>query len=197
MNDTVIRMHFHAQVLHVHRQLPDTLIVDELGLQHGRCRADIALVTGKMLGFEIKGDTDSLKRLPVQVGAYSAIFDEAVVITTAKHQHGIMANVPKWWGVIICRTECHGRVSFETLRTSEKNPHIDAISVARLLWKSEAVAILRKLGEPTPTLRQPRARLYARLAAVLGLEQLQHHVRHCLRQRVNWRDRAPLFPCGD
>lgn len=48
----------------------DTLVVDELDLC-GLTRVDVAVVNGHLSGFEIKGSTDSLRRLPGQVAVYS------------------------------------------------------------------------------------------------------------------------------
>ncbi len=50
----------------------DTLVVDELDLC-GLTRVDVAVVNGHLSGFEIKGSTDSLRRLPGQVTVYSQV----------------------------------------------------------------------------------------------------------------------------
>jgi len=63
MNDALIRKRFHEQELMPYHTAPNALVIDELGLHHGSCRADIAIVNGRMIGYEIKGETDSLKRL--------------------------------------------------------------------------------------------------------------------------------------
>ena len=108
-----------------------------------------------------------------------------------------MARVPKWWGVIIRHAGSRRTIKFETWRPAEPNLRVDALSVARLLWKSEAAAILSKLGEPGSFLRQPRAKLYERLADSLELAQLQRRVRNCLRNRKNWRGLELPSPDGD
>jgi hypothetical protein len=174
----------------------NALVIDELGLQHGRCRADIAIVNGRMVGYEIKGETDSLKRLREQVRAYNAVFDQATVITTTKHRQKVMAKIPRWWGVIICHAAPHRQITFQTWRQAKTNERVDSLAVARLLWKDEAAAILGKLGAPKSILREPRAKLYERLTEILELPQLQRKVRNCLRRRKNWRDLAQPSPNG-
>ena len=72
MNDAQIRSSFHSKKLRRHHATPDTLVVDELGLKHGKCRADIAVINGHLIGYEIKSDDDSLHRLARQVEAYNA-----------------------------------------------------------------------------------------------------------------------------
>ncbi|HVS53596.1 MAG TPA: sce7726 family protein [Opitutaceae bacterium] len=196
MNDALIRKRFHEQVLVSYHAASSTMVIDELGLQHGSCRADIAIVNGRMIGYEIKGETDSLKRLREQVRAYNAVFDQATVITTTKHRRKVVAKVPRWWGVIICHSAPRRGITFEIWRAAKPNAHVESIAVARLLWKSEAAAMLQKLGEPKRMLRQPRAKLYERLTEILELPQLQRRVRNRLRKRKNWRDLAPLSPSG-
>jgi len=63
MNDAGIRRNLHCKKLRRHHVDPDTLVVDELGLKHGKCRADIAVINGHLMGYEIKSDDDSLRRL--------------------------------------------------------------------------------------------------------------------------------------
>jgi hypothetical protein len=196
MNDALIRRRFHKQVLMPYHTAANALVIDELGLQHGRCRADIAIVNGRMIGYEIKGETDSLKRLREQVRAYNAVFDQATVITTTKHRRRVMAKIPRWWGVIICNAAPRRRITFEIWREARMNERVKSLAVARLLWRNEALAILAKLGEPKSILREPRAKLYERLTENLELPQLTQRVRNCLRRRKNWRDPAPLSPNG-
>src|SRR5437899_2698377 len=98
MNDRLIRDSFHRQRLHRFHDAPDTLVLNELGLRHGKCRADIAVVNGRLIGYEIKSDEDSLKRLEEQVQIYSAVFDRASVITGTKHLDAVLSQLPKWWG---------------------------------------------------------------------------------------------------
>ena len=194
MNDALIRKRFHEQVLMPYHTAANALVVDELGLHHGSCRADIAVVNGHMVGFEIKGETDTLKRLHEQVRAYSAVFDQATVITTDRHRRGVLKEIPRWWGVIICHAAPRRQIRFETWRAPQMNERIEALAVARLLWKNEVSAMLAKHGEPKAFLRQPREKLYVRLTEILELSQLQRRVRNCLRRRKNWRDPSPLFP---
>src|SRR5690606_32246347 len=108
----------------------------------------------------------------------------------------VVAKIPRWWGVVVCHSEPGQQITFETWRPGKMNEHVDPLAVAQLLWKSEAAAMLQRLGEPKRILRQPRAKLYERLSEVLELPQLQRRVRNCLRKRKNWRDPAPLSLSG-
>jgi hypothetical protein len=197
MNDVLIRENFHRRVLQRYHSCPDAIVLNELGLRHGRCRADIAVVNGSLIGFEIKSDEDTLTRLPEQVKLYSAVFDHASVITGAKHRKGVVAQLPRWWGVVVCETHPQGSVKFETWREPDWNKHVDPIAIAQLLWKTEASAILARLGDPPKDLRQRRSFLYERLATAFDLPQLQKLVRDCLKNRKNWRRPEPPSRCDD
>lgn len=196
MNDEIIRRSFHRQVLQRRYACGRTRIVDELGLCHGKCRADIAVVNGSLTGYEIKSDDDSLLRLSSQVRRYNAIFDRAFVITGTKHVSELLRRLPRWWGVIVCRQGPRGGISFETVRRAKRNERIAPMAIARLLWKEEVIGILKHLGCPPTLSRQRRALLYRRLAQLITLPKLQRAVRNHLKQRKNWRRPVPPFPNG-
>ncbi|HHY79514.1 MAG TPA: sce7726 family protein, partial [Thermoanaerobacter sp.] len=52
---------------------PDTIFVNELDICFGTARIDVAVINGKMHGFEIKSEQDNLERLPAQIEAYNKI----------------------------------------------------------------------------------------------------------------------------
>lgn len=197
MNDSVIRKHFHERVLRRYHAAPDVLVLDELGLMHGKCRADIALVNGRMIGYEIKSDEDSLDRLEEQVVAYSAVFDRATIIVGQRHLKSVKSKLPKWWGIIVGHWHGNDEVRFKTLRSPNLNRQVKPYALAQLLWSNEASALLKELGEPVKMLRQRRSVLYERLVQLLSLAELRRRVTRCLKLRKNWRSRAPLFPSDD
>jgi hypothetical protein len=54
VRDRDVREALHRKVLKEHHGDADTLVLDELGLRHGTCRVDIAVVNGYLHGYEIK-----------------------------------------------------------------------------------------------------------------------------------------------
>jgi len=165
----------------------DTLVIDELGLNHGKCRADIAVVNGHLVGYEIKSDNDSLRRLGLQVESYNAVFDRAFIVVGDRHIDRIQDHVPEWWGVIVSSRGPRGAINFSMIRKAQVNRSVDLISVARLLWRDEAVEILQQRRLPSRVLRQPRAVLYKLLAELLNTCELRKAVRQYLQKRKNWR----------
>ena len=67
MNDLDIRKVLKSELLDKHGNDSETVILEELGLKHGRARIDLVIINDRMHGYEIKSDRDTLKRLPEQV----------------------------------------------------------------------------------------------------------------------------------
>jgi len=197
MNDVEIRQNFHRKILRRQHARNDTLVIDELGLQHGKCRADIAVINGHLMGYEIKSDNDSLRRLGLQVESYNAVFDRAFIVVGDRHIDSIQDHVPEWWGVIASSRGPRGAINFNMIRKAQVNKGIDPVSVARLLWRDEAVEILQQRRLPSRVLRQPRAALYKHLSEQLNICELRKAVRQYLQKRKNWRCPESLSRYGD
>lgn len=193
MNDHSIRKSFHKAVLNRHHSAKHTLVLDELGLMHGACRADIAVVNGKLIGFEIKSDEDSLNRLKTQVEAYNAVFDRISIVVGERYRETIPRRVPRHWGIFTTQVDKSGNVRFCLHRPAMPNPNVKPTAIARLLWRDEAIEILRNSRAPAHIFRAPRGRIYQFLARTLPLQKLKMLVREQLKARKNWRCRRR--PC--
>ena len=187
MNDSEIRINFHRKKLLKHHIDNDTLVVNELGLNHGKCRADIAVINGQLIGFEIKSDSDSLLRLKEQVKSYNEIFDKLYIIVGSRYANTIHKHLPDWWGVIIADKGLRSATRFALNRKAKMNQSINPVSLARLLWRDEVVVILKQRNISPRLLRQPRTILYEHLANILSLNELRKTVRTYLKKRENWR----------
>lgn len=187
MNDVEIRQNFHRKRLQRQHTQKDTLVIDELGLNHGKCRADIAVVNGYLIGYEIKSNKDSLRRLKEQVKSYNAVFDKVSVIVGDRYINSIQKHIPQWWGVIVSVRGPRGAVNFDIIRKAQTNKNIDPMSVAQLLWRDEAAEILSQKKLPPKILRQPRAVLYEYLIDKLNISELRKFVREYFKKRKNWR----------
>lgn len=189
LRDNDIRAAAHATLFARARACPDTIVIDELGLDHGACRVDIAVINGHIRGVEIKADADVLDRLPGQVAAYGAVVDRATLIAAPRHIEKAMILLPDWWGVMSAERRTSGIIHFRIVRPERANRGVDPLMLARLLWRSEAAAILRELGASEKLLRLSREELYRALVAALSRRMLAGHVRHALKVREAWRDR--------
>jgi len=189
LRDNEIRAAAHATLLRRARASPDTIVIDELGLDHGACRVDIAVINGHIRGVEIKADTDVLDRLPRQVSAYGAVVDRATLIAAPRHIGKATALLPEWWGVMSAELRPSGKIAFRIIRAERANRSVDPLRLARLLWRPEACRILRELGYSGKLLRQPREDLYRALVAAVPKRVLAERVRHALKVREAWRGR--------
>ncbi len=197
VRDREVRRALHQKVLMDHHGDSNTLVLDELGLRHGTCRVDIAVVNSFFHGYEIKSDADTLYRLPNQVSVYSLVFDRVTLVVGKTHIEKVNTAIPGWWGIKVVTVGPRGSINFETYRPVRMNPNIDPVALAELLWRSEAVRILQERGIPAGILRKPRAGLYQCLAETLSLEELRRVIRHYLKVRERWRDHSPLSSSAD
>ncbi len=167
-------------------------VIEELGIQHGSARIDIAVVNGTLNGYEIKSDHDTLRRLPGQMDAFNHVFDKMTLVVGKKHLYEAMNMVPDWWGIIVAKIEMNGSVVFNNIREGELNQKRDSVSMARLLWRKEALDILKKEGQAKGFLSKPRDSIYIKLVSVLDQNTLSAKIREAIFFRTDWRDDRPL-----
>ena len=194
MKDRDIRTGVHAQILGSQHRDPNVLVVDELGLQHGKNRADIAVIADELTGYEIKGDLDSLNRLASQIETYSAVFDRACIVAGPRQIYAALDSVPDWWEVLVAWPADGGEIAVERVKDGVDNPSVQPLALAQLLWRSEALEILA--GQPGISdrdLRRNRMFLYRLLVDMLSLRDLRAQVTARLRCRETWRCRSQLL----
>jgi len=196
LNDTAIRTVIHREHLRNERKDPKTLVVNELGIDHGKLRADIAVINRRMTGYEIKSDQDSLSRLARQITGYNRVFEYAHVVATDRHLDRAAAMVPHWWGIIRVYRGPQGGLRLRTVRRGSPNPKRSSIALARLLWRDEVLTILRELGMHGRSLRRERSKLYRSLVLRVTTDDVARLVTTFLRSRAAWRDLSQPSP-GD
>jgi hypothetical protein len=195
MNDLEIRQNFHKKRLRRQHAQKDTLVIDELGLNHGKSRADIAVINGHFVGYEIKSNNDSLRRLKEQVKSYNTVFDKISIVVGDRHINSVQNYIPHWWGVIISVRGPKGAINFDIIRKAQTNKNVDPISLARLLWRNEAEEILRQEKLPSRILRRPRETLYEHLVDKLNICELRKIIGEYFKKRKNWRCPEPPSRC--
>jgi hypothetical protein len=189
LDDQTMRAGLHSQYVRRYSKEENTLIIEELGLNNGSARADIALLNGHFHGLEIKSDCDRLSRLPQQISAYNSVFDFVTIVVTGRHVRAVRQLVPRWWGITLCSIDAQGQLRFRVIRRGSRNRDVDPRSVARLLWHREAANVLCSQGYEGKVLRSPRSVLHTLLAHALDTRDLKKEVCAHLRTRTNWRRR--------
>lgn len=187
-NDLIIRSALKEVLKKNHAKDKELRIIDELGVQHGSVRIDIAVINGIMHGYEIKSDRDTLARLPEQMTEFNTVFDQLTLVVGKQHLYQAIHIVPDWWGITIARINSKGKVVFQTIREPEDNKEQDKVSIARLLWRDEALRILEEQNQAYGVRSKPREFVYQRLADVLETDTLKEKVRKTLLvPRKDWR----------
>lgn len=198
MTDQLVRTAFHRSVLHPDHQCQNTFVINELGLKNGDFRADIAVLNGKMIGYEIKTAKDNLSRLPSQVEAYCQIFHEVFLVVAEKHLKNALALVPGWWGIYLIRPVCQETFYFECVRESQSNKKQDSFSIAQLLWKDEALEIANTIFNCNIKSRTTKHKIYTAISTACPANTLGGIVIEYLKKREAWRkDRKGLWQNGD
>lgn len=197
-NDLIIRSALTEILRKRHAQDKELRIIEELGVRHGNVRIDIAVVNGIMHGYEIKSDRDTLERLPEQMREFNTVFDQLTLVVGKQHLYHAIHMVPDWWGITIAKVNSKGRVIFNIIREPEENKSQDKVSIARLLWREEALRILEEYDQARGVRSKPREFVYQRLADVLEADILKERVRKILLvPREDWRfGLAPLSHGG-
>ncbi|MEJ8546417.1 sce7726 family protein [Brevibacillus borstelensis] len=169
-----------------HGEEPDTLIINEMGVCLGQSRVDIAVVNGVIHGYEIKSESDTLSRLPSQMDDYNKVFDKVTIVTANEYLDKVNEMVPDWWGIIVV-TNIKGQARMKYAKRGRKNPSQDPYSLVQLLWKEEALALLKEKGLHKGVLSKPKNVLYERLVANIPMGELKQLVYQALKSRAGWR----------
>lgn len=163
----------------------DAVVRHELGVCAGERRVDVALINGHLDGWEIKSDRDSLTRLAGQVEAYSKVLDRSWLVTTDRHLGRAMDVVPGWWGLARATATATG-VKVIELRRPRQSPLLDSMATAQLLWRDEAMGILRRYDLAAGLGGKARWYVWERLVASFSMRQLRGLTRDALRARPEW-----------
>lgn len=110
--------------------------------------ADVMVVLeDRLIGIEIKSDSDTYTRLPTQIKDYNHFFDYnylAVGSSHAKHAH---EHIPKHWGILSVAIE-NDKPYITELRPAKPTPRLQVSYQIKLLWRLELNNILNKNNLP-------------------------------------------------
>jgi hypothetical protein len=167
-----------------------TRVIDELGLRHGKARVDVAVLDGHIHGFELKTDQDSLARLPVQRRIYEEVLDRITLVVAERHAVRAKSLIAPWWGLLVAKP-IDQAMDFVVLQKALPNPSQKAEALAKLLWRLEALSLLKERDLDKGVARATRRLIYRKVAENIPLKRLRHYVRDRLQSREAWRVAAP------
>lgn len=161
----------------------DARIQEELRIERGNSRIDVAVIDKALVGYEIKSDSDTFIRFPNQIHAYNRVFDRIHLVCGSLHLEKAKLTIPSWWGLSVALRDHENNVYLELVRNAEINPKQDSFSLASLLWKDEALAMLKVYSSELPK-RSSSHLLWEHIATSLPLETIRLAVVNSLLNRV-------------
>ncbi|NLK53108.1 MAG: sce7726 family protein [Syntrophomonadaceae bacterium] len=175
---------------------PSTVIVHEMDICIGCARADIAVINGKIHGYEIKSEQDNLERLSSQVEFYNKVFDTVTLVTSEKHSSKAVDIIPDWWG-LDCVTTNNKNVYIELKRFPQENKGVEVFYLSQLLWKQELFELLKQNGISRGIKSKTRYELGKIVEDNIKFTDVSAFVRHRLKNRKSWKALQLQQLCDD
>lgn len=157
-------------------------IQEELRLERGSARIDVAVIGSSLVGYEIKSDADTFARFANQIHAYNRIFDEIHLVCGERHLEAAKATIPSWWGIFVARRADDGDVVISLVRAANPNSRQDSFSLASMLWRDEALAMIDTATANVPK-KASSHMLWEHIASTFSLEAIRSTVSHTLLRR--------------
>jgi len=157
-------------------------IINELDL-HGVV-VDIAVIDKRYFcGYEIKSDRDNLSRLPIQMQIYDYVFDKITIVVGESKFTEVNKIVPEFWGVTVAHN-INGEIVLQRRRDPKLNKHINKNWLAKKLWKSDIINILRAKNLYKGKSGYCRDELLDIFMNNISLNELRYYIRNILIKRI-------------
>ncbi len=190
LNDEQFREILLKELYNTYRNRNDTRIVNEMGIDRGRSRVDIAVINGIMHGYEIKSDLDTLDRLPRQMEYYNRAFERMTIVISRNYIEDVKKMVPKWWGI---KTMSSDQTRLINIRKGRKVSMQDPNLIINLLWKSELETMIDYLELPKSLKKQRKNQLLSLIMQETDFSTLRSYVYDTLKTRSDWRSENISF----
>lgn len=155
---------------------------EELRLERGSARIDVAVIGQSLIGYEIKSDADTFARFSNQIHAYNRVFDEIHLVCGPSHVEAALLAIPSWWGLSVAKRD-QEKICLELVRSAGLNSRQDSFSLASLLWKEEALAMIKEDAIDFPK-RASSHTLWEYIATSFPLETIKNFVTNTLLKRA-------------
>jgi hypothetical protein len=175
----------------------ETQVFEELSIERGAARVDLAVIGSMLDAYEIKSDFDNFGRLHNQIHAYNRVFDTITIVTGPHFSKAVMQFMPTWWGVSVARRDIDGSLNLDVVRPAVQNEAQSARSMAMFLWRDEVAEIHRSETGALPPRRTTRNQLHDWLAASFPLDALRKMVTQRLLERSSAITTPQSKPDGD
>jgi hypothetical protein len=184
LNDFKVRTLLLNELNKQYANCSDTRVINELGLDFGAARVDVAVVNGIMHGYEIKSDLDTLYRLPRQLEYYNRAFERMTIVVSRKYLEEVKEIVPNWWGIKIISLDQSRLIN---VRSGRKVSQQDPGLIIKLLWKKELEGLIDHLSLNKSLKKMRKNQLLTLLSEEADFKIIREYVYNTLKKRENWR----------
>jgi hypothetical protein len=173
-----IRRTLHQRLVARHAHDPETAILHELDIPRPSARVDLAVINGRIAGYEIKSARDNLVRLRDQEVSFSSVFETMSLVVATRHLDKAMQAVPDWWEILevigdrMCIRQ-RGRL----------NPHLNLENLLHLLTAKELIWASKILGRKQP----PSGRQKGDTICDILTQHRPNEVKSCVREVLKLR----------
>jgi hypothetical protein len=162
---------------------PEVRVQEELRLERGGARIDVAVIGASLVGYEIKSDADTFTRFSNQIHAYNRIFDSIHLVCGARHLAAARLIIPSWWGLSVATRDNDGSVRIAVEREASPNLRQDSFSLASMLWREEALAMIENDSVRLPKQSSSHV-IWEHIASSFPLEAIKSAVSSTLLNRT-------------
>jgi len=142
LNENVIKSAF-IERYSLSKSPNHTVTIFEMNV--GSSRADICMINGKSMVFEIKTEYDTYARLSKQLYDYEQVFEYVCIVVPECQIDSVISLIGENIGIIFYKQNRLGNIKFYEYRSPIYSKNINPVTQLRALTKTE----LRKMINPT------------------------------------------------
>ena len=159
-------------------------IIEEMGIENGTARIDLAVISDRLSGYEIKSDFDNALRLVNQIHSYNRVFEHICIVTGPLSGIAIERILPSWWGIIRAERGEDGSLKLNEVRPPVSNKHRDVYSLLTLFKRDELNALATRYGVAKKIINGAKQSLIDALATIIPLDAANHEATQAIKSRV-------------
>ena len=160
-------------------------LLDEVRVHNGNAIADVVAIHTSAHCYEIKGETDEVRRITKQATFYDLSFIETTLVTTNNHLAAARRLAPAHWGILVAWLDGDS-VEFRPERPATVSSVFDKQLALLTLWKSELLTLCR--NEPVKEHRMSKAALSALIAGEREIKDITYQIGDLLAKRQTNRE---------
>lgn len=155
-------------------------ILEEVRVHNGNAIADVVAIDSAAHCYEIKGESDEIRRITRQGSYYDLTFIRTTLVTTQNHLRVALEMAPSHWGVLLASAH-NGEVFFKRIRSAECSPNFNKQLALLTLWRSELLSLC---NSPEIEVRKlSREKLALKIADERPLSDITFHIGELLMKR--------------